>query len=165
MGGEEGDRVWWRDGLRGEGADAGLDPVGDDQRLVHAEQCGQLGLVGLELVPGGPDGGVLVGRVFKLDDGEGQTVEEEHDIGAARIFVFADGELVDREPAIGVRILEINNARLRAADRAVLRGVFDCDAVYEQAMEGAVAGFQRGACRVGELAECVVEGRVRAGRD
>ena len=51
---------------------------------------------------------------FKLDDGEGQTVEEEHDIGAARIFVFADGELVDREPAIGVRILEINNARLRA---------------------------------------------------
>ena len=63
-GGGEGDRGGWRDGLRGEGADAGLDPVGDDQRLVHAEQCGQLGLVGLELVPGGPDGGVLVGRVF-----------------------------------------------------------------------------------------------------
>ena len=39
-------------------------------------------------------------------------------------------------------------------------GIFDCDAVYEQAVEGAVAGFQRGACRVGELAECVVEGRV-----
>ena len=144
----------------GEGADAGLGAVGDDERFVHAEQGGQFGFVGLELVPGGPDGGVLVGRVFELDDGEGQTVEEEDDVGAARVFVFADAELVDREPVIGVRVLEIDDARLGAPDRAVLRGVFDCDAVYEQAMEGAVAGFQGGACRVGELAEGVVEGGV-----
>ena len=89
--------------------------------LVHAEQCGQFGFVGLELVPGGPDGGVLVGRVFEFDDGEGQTVEEEDDVGAACVFVLADGELVDRQPVIGGRILEIDDARLRAPDRAVLR--------------------------------------------
>ena len=36
----------------GERSDAGLVPVRDHQRLVHGEQRGQLGFVGLELVPG-----------------------------------------------------------------------------------------------------------------
>ena len=143
----------------GEGADAGLGAVGNDERLVHAEQCGQFGFVGLELVPCRPDGGVLVGRVFEFDDSEGQAVEEEHDVGAARVFVLADAELVDRQPVVGVRVREIDNDRLRAPDRAVLRGILDCDAIYEQAVEGAVAGFQGGACGAGQLAEGVVEGR------
>ena len=143
----------------GERADAGLGAVGDDERRVHAEEGGQFGFVGLDLVPCRPDGGVLVGRVLEFDNGEGQPVEEEHDVGAARVPVLTDAELVDREPVVGVRVLEIDDARLCAADRAVLRGVFDCDAIYEQAVEGAVAGFQGGAYGAGELAECVIERR------
>ena len=50
-----------------ERADTGLDPVRGHQRLVHGEQRGQLGFVGLKLVPGRPDGGVLVRRVFEFD--------------------------------------------------------------------------------------------------
>ena len=49
-------------------ADTGLGSVGDHQRLVHGEQEGQLRLVGLELLPGRPDGGVLVRRVLQFDD-------------------------------------------------------------------------------------------------
>ena len=93
----------------GERTDAGLDPVGDDERLVHAEQCGQLGLVGLELVPGGPDGSVLVGWVFEFDDGEEQAVDEEHNVWAAFVLVFGDGELVDGEPVVGGRIFEVDD--------------------------------------------------------
>ena len=50
-----------------ERANTGLDPVRGHQRLVHGEQRGQLGFVGLELVPGRPDGGVLVRRVLEFD--------------------------------------------------------------------------------------------------
>ena len=48
----------------GERAQARLGAVRDDEHLVHGEEGGQLGLVGLELVPGGPDGGVLVRRIL-----------------------------------------------------------------------------------------------------
>jgi hypothetical protein len=39
--------------------------------------------VGLELVEGLVDVGVFVGGVFEFDDGDGQAVEEEDDVGAA----------------------------------------------------------------------------------
>ncbi len=57
--------------------------VGDDQRVVVDEEGGNLRLVGLELVEGVPDGGVRVGGVLELEDGEGQAVDEEHEVGAA----------------------------------------------------------------------------------
>ena len=53
---------------RGEGADARLEAVGDDQQGVVREERGNLCLVGLKLLEGRPDGGVLVGRVLELDD-------------------------------------------------------------------------------------------------
>ena len=55
----------------GERADAGLGPVGDHQQLVHGEQRRRLGLVGLELLPGRLDRGVLVGGVLELDHAQG----------------------------------------------------------------------------------------------
>ena len=68
-----------------------FDPVRDHQRLVHGEQGGQFGLVGLELVPSGADGDVLLGRVLELDQSERQAVDsdavDEHAVeGAVACF-------------------------------------------------------------------------------
>ena len=60
----------------GERSDAGLGPVRDHEHRVHGEEGGQLGLVGLELLPRRPDGGVLVYRVLELDDAQRQAVDE-----------------------------------------------------------------------------------------
>lgn len=50
-----------------DGADPGLDAVGGDQYGVGGEQRRDLGLVGLQLLEGAPDRGVLVGGVLELD--------------------------------------------------------------------------------------------------
>ena len=76
------------------------DAVGDDQRLVGGEQRRDLRLVGLELVEGAPDGGVLVGGVLQLDDRERQAVDEQHDVRPALVLALDDGELVDRQPVV-----------------------------------------------------------------
>ena len=72
--------------------------------------------------------------------------------------VLADGELVDRQPVVVVRVVEVEHPRLRAADGAVGRAVLDRHAVDQQAMEGAVARLQRWPLGAGELAEGIVEG-------
>jgi hypothetical protein len=67
--------------------------------LVVGEEAGNVVFVGLELVKGFFDVGVFVGGVFEFDDGDGQAVEEEDDVGAA-VSVFVDGELVHSEPVV-----------------------------------------------------------------
>ena len=141
----------------GERADARLHAVGDDQQRVGGEQRGDLGLVGLELLEGGPDRGVLVGRVLQLDDRQRQAVDEEHDVRPAVVLVLDDGELVDGQPVVVVGIVEVDHPRLRAADRAVGRAVLHRHAVHEQAMHRAVARRQLRAFGPRELAEGVVE--------
>ncbi len=69
---------------RAQRADARLHAVGDDQRRVGGEQGRNLGLVGLELLEGGRDRGVLVGRVLQLDHGQGQAVDEPNSTRSAR---------------------------------------------------------------------------------
>ncbi len=129
---------------RAERADARFHAVGRDQHFVGGEQRGDLRLIGFELLEGRPDRGGLVGRVLELDDAKRQAVDEQHDIGTARVLSFHDGELVDRQPVVGVWVREINHARLIAGDGAVLAAVFHRDAVHQHAMERAIA-FDR--CR------------------
>ena len=62
---------------RGQGADPSVEAVRDHQEFVHGEQRGQFSLVCLELVPGVPDVGVLVGGVLEFNDGQWQAVQEE----------------------------------------------------------------------------------------
>ena len=144
----------------GDGAYAGLGAIGDEEHLVHREKGGQLGLVGLELVPGGPDGGVLVGRVLDLDDRKGQAVDEQDDIGPAGAAVLGDGELIDGEEVVVGGGFEVDDVGLGAADRAA-GPVLDGDSLDEHSVEGAIAGFEGGALRAGEPAEGVIE---RGGR-
>ena len=141
-----------------QGTDAGIEPVRHHERDVEGEQRGDFGLVGLQLLPGGPDGGLFIDRVLQLDDRQRQPVDEQHHVGAALVPVLDDGELVDRQPVVVGRVVEVDDTRLVAAHRAVGVAVFHRHAVHGHAMEGAVAGFQRGSLRVGQLAEGVVQG-------
>ena len=137
----------------GEGADAGLGAVRHHQQLIHGEQGRQFGLISLKLLPSGPDGGVFVGRVLEFDDAQGQAVEEQYDVGSARVPVpsrrFCDSELVDRQPVVVVRMAEVNGLGLVAPDGAVSSAVLHRHAVDQHPVEGAVAGFQCGSLWLG----------------
>ena len=137
---------------RVEGANAGLEPIGDHQRLVHGEEGGKLRRVGLKLLPGGPDGCVLVDGVLQLYDSQGQAVDEQHDVRPAGIPVLRDGELVDGEEAVVGGVVEVDDADMRPANGAVLRSVLHRNAVDEHAVEGAVSGLQGGSIWVGQSA-------------
>ena len=127
---------------RAERTDPRLHPVGHDQRRVVREQGRDLRLVRLELLEGGPDRGVLVGRVLELDDRERQPVHEQHDVRAAGVLTLGHGELVDREPVVVLRRVEVDDARLRPGDRAVRPAVLDRDPVHEHPVDGAVASYR-----------------------
>ena len=144
---------------RGERADAGLGPVGDHQQLVHGEQRRQLGLVGLELLPGLLDRGVLVGGVLELDHAQGQAVDEEHDVGTAVVLVLDDGELVDREEVVRPGVGEVDDLHRRPPHGAAGVAVLHRHAVDQHPVEGAVARLQRRPLRQGQLAEGVVQRR------
>jgi len=141
----------------GERADARLEPVRDHEQRAEREQRRQLGLVGLELLEGGPDGGVLVRGVLQLDEDERQTVDEEHHVRTPRVLGLADRELVDREPVVVLGVVEVDHLCLSAGNRAVGAAVLDGHPVHEQAMEGTVARLKRRSLRPRELAEGVVE--------
>ena len=122
----------------GEGAQTGLQAVGHDQGGVHREQSRQVGLVGLELLPGGPDGGVGVCRVLELDHSERQPVHEQHDVGASLDLVLHNGELVDGQPVVVGWIVEVDHPSLRPPDAPVV-AVFHRHAVDDHAMERPIA--------------------------
>jgi len=92
---------------------------------------------------GGPDRGVLVGWILQFDHGKRQAVDEQDNVWSPRVLALRNGKLVDGEPVVVFRMIEIDDARLSAGDRAVLALVFDIDAVAEHSMEGAVALDER----------------------
>ena len=71
------------------------------------------------------------------------------------MFIFDDGELIDREPVIVVRVIEIDQPRLRAANDAVA-SIFDSDAVNQQPMKRPVPRIERRAFKTGDFTESVV---------
>ena len=113
-----------------ERADTGLDPVRGHQRLVHGEQRGQLGFVGLKLVPGRADGGVLVGRVLEFDQAKGQAIDEQNDMGTAVVPVLGDGELVDGKPVVVGTVLEVDDEDLVSTHVALGIAILDFDAIH-----------------------------------
>ena len=74
--------------------------------------------------------------------------------------VLDDGELVDRETVVAVRLLEVEHSNLTAADLAVSVSVLHGYASDEHPVEVAVAGLQRRSGRAGESAQRIVEGIV-----
>ena len=128
----------------GQGADAGMESVGDHQELVEGEQSGEFVLVGLELLPSVPDVGVLVGRVLQFDDAQRQPVQEEDDVRSPGGLVLFHGELVDGEPVVIVGVLEVDYGcgftPLIVPSDGALTGTVT--AAGEGVVEGPVPGFQ-----------------------
>ena len=154
------DRAPWLEPLLAcpERTDAGLDAVGGHQDGVEGEQGRDLCLVRLELLVRAPDGGVLIGGVLELDDRERQTVDEQHDVGPARVLALGHRELVDREPVVVVWGVEVDDLRLRTSDRAVGSAVLDGDTINEHPVNGAVELDQRRRIGARQLAVGILDG-------
>jgi len=96
---------------------ARLDSVGDDEQRIGSKKRGHFGLVCLELIEGAPDRGVFVRRVLEFDHGERQAIDEQHDVRSARVPVLNDGELVDRQPVIGLQRVKSKSITRACAPR------------------------------------------------
>ncbi len=112
--------------------------IGHHESDVGREERRDFRLVCLKLLEGCPDGGVLIRRVLEFDHRECQTVDEQHDVRAARVLPIGHRELVHREPIIVAGIIEIQDSRLCSRDRTVIAAIFDCNAVHHHAMHGAI---------------------------
>jgi hypothetical protein len=73
------------------------------------------------------------------------------------VLSLGHSELVYRQPVIVVRSVEVDYARLRSSDGAVVAAVLDGDAVDQHAMRGAVAFEERRPIHARELAEGVFQ--------
>ena len=111
------------------------------------------------MLPGGPDGSVLVGGVLQLDDAQGQPVDEQDDIGSAGVLILGNGELVDGQPVVGGPVVEVDDPGLLAADGAIGGSVLHRHSGHQHPVKGAVAGFQGRPLGVGQLAEGVIQRR------
>ncbi len=145
----------------GERAVARLDAIARDEQLVGGEQAGDLLLVGLQLVEGLPGRGLGIARVLELDDGQRQPIDEHDHVRPSVGLALDHGELVDRQPVVGLRVVEVEQPGLVAGDRAVGPRVLDVDTVDEQAMEAAVVLEQARTLGDEDLLERVVERRRR----
>ncbi len=122
----------------GEGADARLHPVRDHHRLVERKEGRDLHLVGLQLLEGGPDGGVLVGGILEFDHGQRQAVDKEHQVGPTLDLPFDDRELVDRQEFVVCGIFEIDDTDQLMTVRAVPAPDLDGDALHQHAVQGVI---------------------------
>ena len=98
---------------------ARLDAVARHEQFVAGEQAGDLLLVGLELVESLFGRGLGVARVLQLDDGQRQTIDEHDHVGSPVRLALHHRELIDRQPVVGFRIIEVDEPGLVAGDRAV----------------------------------------------
>ena len=126
-----------------ERADARLRAVAHHEEFVVVQQRGDFSPVGLELLEGIPNRGLLVGRIFQLDDRERETIEKNHDVGPAVVAGFDDGELIHREPVVRERVVEIHQSHLVALDRAVGPGILHVHAIAQHLVKGAVRPGER----------------------
>lgn len=126
-------------------AHTGLQPVGDHLENVVVEESRDLPLVGLYLGEGVPDRSVLVGCVLEFEDCQGQTVHEYDYVGAPVVLVLDDRELVDREPVVVLRAIEVDQPRLCPGDGAVKPCVLHRHSVYEHPVKGAISNLLAGA--------------------
>ena len=68
------------------------------------------------------------------DHAKRKAVDENHDVWTAVRLVFDNGELVYREPVVGIKVVEVEQARAIAANGAVGARDFDGHAFNKVAM-------------------------------
>ena len=106
--------------IAGQRAHAGFGAIRDDQQGVVGEDIGDLRFVGLNLVVGLPNVGVEVGWVFQFNQHQRQAIDEQQDVGPARVARPLDGELLHRQPLVALGVLPIDQAHQIAPRLAVL---------------------------------------------
>ena len=94
--------------------------------------------VGLELVEGISDPGVLISQVLEFEDCQGQAIQEDHHVRAAIILVLNHRELVYREPVVIVRVLEIKKLYLIVSNTVVF-AVLDVDSLCQEFLKTPIA--------------------------
>ena len=123
--------------------DSGLQAVRNYQDFVEVEERGDFLLVGLQLVPGVPDRGVLIGGIFQFDHAQGQAVEEDDQIGSAVVLAFDDGELIDNQPVVFCRVVEIDQPHPIARNGTVRAAILDFHAIPQHPVKGPIVPHQR----------------------
>jgi len=101
--------------IRRQGTQPCGETVADHHRHVGVEQVADFFLVGLDLVEGIPDVGLLVGRVLQLDHRQRQAVDEGHQVRATRLFGAAHGELADQQEIVIARLGKVDQVNQIAA--------------------------------------------------
>ncbi len=145
--------------IGGQRSEPRLKAVRSHESGIGAEQGRYLLLVGPELVERPFEGGVFVAGVLHLDHGQRQAIEEQHDVGAAIVFVLDHRELVHRQPVVGLDVVEIDQTGSVAADAAVLPRHLDRHARDQVAVQAAVLLDEGGSLRLPHLAEHLLQRR------
>jgi len=145
----------------GERAHARLDAIGNDQHSIGNEQVGDVFLVGLELVEGSPDIGVLVAGVLQLQHRQRQPVDEQHQVGPAVELGALHAKLVDRQPFISGHVAKVNESDPVTAPLAILLEL-DRHTFHQPTVHLAIGLHLPEDVRIEHLARCFV---LSAGRN
>ena len=142
---------------RAQRANAGLHAVGNHQGRVAGKERRDLRLIGLQLLMGTPDRGVLVGRVLQFDHRQGQAVHEQHHVWPAGVLALGHGKLIDRQPVVVAGLGEIDHLRLPARDGTIFSSVLHGHAIHQHPMHRVVALDERRRVAAGQLAEGIFQ--------
>ena len=132
-----------------------MEPVRGHERSVRAEQGRYLVLVGLELVEGPFESGVLIAGVLQLNHSQGQAVDEQHHVRASIVAVLNHRVLVEKETDIRLRSVVSDHEsviELKLADRRSARDLRDtiCEQLVKKYM---AAENRRSGCLLVTLAK------------
>ena len=108
-----------------------LYPVRDHHQRVVGKERRQLGFVGLQLLKGRINGGVLVRRVLQLDQDEREAVNEDQHVGTTGVLVLRNCELINHQPVVVVRTVEVNHTGLRPRNAPIRMPVLHRHPVHQ----------------------------------
>src|SRR3989338_1690483 len=83
--------------------------------------------VGLQLLKGFANRGCFVSRIFEFNEPKWQPVHKNNDIGATVTIVFDDGKLIDRQPIVFIRIVEIDKPHFVMNGLSIGCSIFNVD--------------------------------------
>ena len=124
----------------GEASHRGTKSVRDDGHDVRSEDRRNVVAVRLDLVPRTLERRVLVTGVLQFQQPNRQAVAEDDDVGPTVPALLDHRELVDNEPLVALRMLEVDKPREVVTDRAIRRTMLDRNALGHQSMESEVLG-------------------------